>query len=113
MSIGKPQTKPEQLDYVGRKQPFKSREKPWKGTSPRQPQKPEMCTRCGKSPEHKRQLCPAKDVEYHGCDKKGHFKAMCHSCQALRTVESSKDNQTFLGVVQQPKNDNPWNINRG
>ena len=53
-SMGKPQTKPEQLDYVGRKQPFKSREKPWKGTLPRQPQKPKMCTRCGKSPEHKR-----------------------------------------------------------
>ena len=50
-------------------------------------------------------------MECHGCGKKGHFTAMCHSRQAVRSVDSSKDDQTFVGVVQKPKSDNAWNIN--
>ena len=42
-------------------------------------QKPKKCTRCGKVPAHGRLQCPAKDVNCHGCGKKGHYKSMCHT----------------------------------
>ena len=46
----------------------------------------------------------------HACGKTGHFKAMCRSRKNVGTVESTKDDQPFKGVVQQQKSDNRWTI---
>ena len=43
------------------------------------------CTRCGKSPMHGRNDCPAKEVEYWKCFVKGHYAAMCHSKKTPKT----------------------------
>ena len=57
--------KPEQgkdkldLDYL-RKKPFKHRREPPSATPPgQQQQNPKKCTRCGRSPAHSREQCPA------------------------------------------------------
>ena len=84
---GKLESKPE-LDYVERKKPFKPRGKPGSATPPRQQQKPKKCTRCGKSPAHGRQQCPAREEVCHKCGKKGHFQTVCRTHGAVRTVES-------------------------
>ena len=36
-------------------------------------------TRCGKSPPHTRDKCPAKDAVCRRCSKKGHFQKVCRS----------------------------------
>ena len=43
------------------------------GSAPR----PQKCTRCGKSPPHSYQQCPANDVVCHKCHKRGHYKSWC------------------------------------
>ena len=103
---GKLESKPK-LNYVERKKPFKPRGKPGSATPPRQPKK---CTRCGKSPAHGRQQCPAREELCHKCGKKGYFQTVCHTDGAVRTVESIKDDEAFMGVVQQSKGSNPWSI---
>ena len=35
---------------------------------------PETCSRCGRSPEHSRQQCPAREEQCHKCGKRGHFQ---------------------------------------
>ena len=37
------------------------------------------CQRCGKSPSHARNSCPAKDAVCRKCTKKGHFAKVCKS----------------------------------
>ena len=96
---GKLESKPE-LDYVERKKPFKPRGKPGSATPPRQQQKPKKCTRCGKSPAHGRQQCPAREEVCHRFGKKG---TVCRAHGAVGTVESIKDDEAFMGVVQQSK----------
>ena len=39
------------------------------------------CPRCGKTPWHNRQQCPAKDAQCHKCQKTGHYCACCCSRQ--------------------------------
>ena len=42
------------------------------------------CTRCGRSPVHDRNNCPARDAECRKCYKTGHFAAVCKSRNAAR-----------------------------
>ena len=107
---GRTESRQEHLGYVGRKKPFSHEEKPKRDTPPRLPQKPQVCSRCGKSPQHSRQQCPARDKECLKCGRKGHFKAMCRSRTAVRTVESTKDDNAFMGTVHEHRNANPWSI---
>lgn len=58
---------------------------------------------------HSQQQCPARE-ECHKCGKKGHFKVMCCTCEAVSTVESNKDDPAFKGVVQQLGPAKPWSI---
>ena len=46
-------------------------------TPPTRPPQKQTCTRCGKSPEHSRQKCPAINETCHKCNKKGHYQSMC------------------------------------
>lgn len=96
---GKPECKSE-LDYLERKKPFKYRGKPGSAALPRQQQNPRKCTRCGKSPPHGKQQCPAREETCHGCGKKGHFRVMCRTHKAVGTVESTKDDEAFMGMIQ-------------
>ena len=57
-----------------------------------------VCTRCGRSPQHGRQQCPAKDAECHKCHKKGHFKSMYRSGGSVRQVTVDSDEE-FLGAI--------------
>ena len=59
------------------------RKRPLKFTKPRpgKSSPPATCTRCGKSPPHKRQSCPARNAICHKCTKRGHFQAVCRSTE--------------------------------
>ena len=72
-----------------------------------------VCTRCGRSPMHDRQHCPARDAVCHKCSKRGHFKAMCRSSKKVGEVhqethsEECDYDQVFLGTIG-TENGNPW-----
>lgn len=55
------------------------------------------CTRCGKAPNHSRQQCPAREATCHNCNKKGHFKSMCRSKNAVDDI--SDEDFIFLDTV--------------
>jgi len=64
----------------------------------------DTCTRCGKSPSHPRQFCPAKDATCHKCKKKGHYQALCKSRKKVDMVVSDTHEEeepvdNFLGTV--------------
>ena len=105
----KSEHKPE-LHYVERRRPFKPKGKPRNATSPTQQQKSKKCTRCGRTPAHGKEQCPAREELCHKCGKKGHFMVMCRTRGAVRTVESTKDDEAFMGMVQQSKGSSPWSI---
>jgi hypothetical protein len=54
--------------------------------APKQVTKDKVCGRCGKSPPHDRQHCPAKDATCRECGKRGHYKAMCRSKKKVGEV---------------------------
>ena len=62
---------------------------------------PESCSRCGKTPGHNQQHCPARLATCHKCQKKGHFQKMCRTkkVETVSTGEESCD-QVFLGAVE-------------
>jgi len=71
---------------------------------------PARCTRCGRSPLHARQQCPAKDEKCHKCGKKGHFRSMCRSGNSVNEVQ--QEEQAFMGLVQNSESTmiNPWAV---
>ena len=83
---------------------------------PRQPVNKSVCGRCGKSPSHDRQHCPAKDAACRECGKRGHYKVMCRSKKKVGEVyhetasndyECDEYEDVFFGSVN-AENDNPW-----
>lgn len=64
------------------------------------------CTRCGRSPNHNRNNCPAKDATCHKCSKKGHFATACKSKSAVGEIEQ----YAFLGAIDSEGSE-PWNVN--
>ena len=98
--------------------PSSSRWKPTKGnlTPPGVPKqtsgfpKPKACTRCGRSPAHGKQYCPARESICHRCGKTGHFKAMCRSADSVSFVHTEERDETeaFLGAVWDTEHHNPW-----
>ena len=73
-----------------------------------------VCFRCGKSPPHDRQHCPARDATCHKCAKRGHFKAMCRSPRKVGEVHQDSSSEidhddVFLGAVGTAA-ENPWSV---
>ena len=54
---------------------------------PTRPRLSNRCYRCGKSPGHMRQNCPAKTAICHECSKKGHWSSVCKSSQTVGKIE--------------------------
>ena len=74
-------------------------------------QRQQHCTRCGKTPNHSRQQCPAKEAICHRCGKKGHYQSMCRTfLKQVQAVTSEASNDQFLGVVTSSKSHNLWNV---
>ena len=55
------------------------------------------CSKCGKI--HQGNTCPAQRATCYGCNKKGHFKTMCHSSRKISQLQSYT--QTQPKVVQE------------
>ena len=68
------------------------------------------CTRCGKSPNHAKQLCPALKSKCSACHKIGHWKIVCRSLSKVTEV-NAHDGNMFLGEIRQPKHGKPWTAN--
>ena len=69
-----------------------------------EPNKAKVCGRCGKSPFHKLQMCPAKDSTCRKCGKKGHYQAVCRS----RTIgDVTTEDDLFLGALHEDISE-PW-----
>ena len=74
-------------------------------------QRQQKCSRCGKTPNHSRQQCPAKEAICHRCGKKGHYQSMCRILPKLVcAVTFEVSNDQFLGVVTTPDSRNLWNV---
>ncbi|KAL1281458.1 hypothetical protein QQF64_000261 [Cirrhinus molitorella] len=62
------------------------------------------CQRCGKTPDHGKWQCPAKDVSCHTCRKKGHFSKMCKTAKTVHAIEAEEYSESsepwFLGTVE-------------
>ncbi|XP_021340612.1 uncharacterized protein K02A2.6-like, partial [Mizuhopecten yessoensis] len=66
-----------------------------------------FCQRCGKSPGHPREKCPASNVECHKCHKMGHYAKKCKATVDEVYQYQPEQGFDFLGVI----NDNsskPW-----
>ena len=60
----------------------------------------QRCSRCGKSPPHSRQVCPASEVICHKCHKKGQYKRCCKTKAAIREINEDSEEEAFLGTVR-------------
>ena len=78
------------------------------GKTPVPQQKVNRCPRCGKSPNHSRYQCPAKDAICHRCRKKGHYQAMCTA--QFKQVNAVTSTEPFLGVITDSNNSSAWNV---
>ena len=71
---------------------------------------PTTCTRCGRTPPHDRQSCPARDAICRKCSKRGHFQAVCRSTAKVGEVHQ-EDPNTFLGGLDtQDSARNLWRV---
>ena len=57
-----------------------------------------ICRRYGKAPNHPRQQCLAREATCHNCFKKGHFKSVCKSRNAVDNI-SDEEEFIFLDIV--------------
>ena len=71
-------------------------------------QRQQKCTRCGKTPSHSRQQCPARDAICHRCHKKGHYQSMCRTIP--RQVQTITSEEQFLGEITDSNGCNIWNV---
>ena len=68
------------------------------------------CGYCGKTPQHKRDKCPARNATCHKYNKKGHYSSVCRTGAVKEIIENDlSDDQTddFLGTVES-KSSSPW-----
>ena len=82
----------------------------------KQPAKMTTCSRCGKSPPHDRQQCPAREAVCHKCAKRGHFQSVCRSTAKVGEVHldsfQASPSEVFLGsLTEQGANpSSPWAV---
>ena len=67
-------------------------------TPPARPPQKQTCLRCGKSPAHSTQKCPANNETCHKCGKKGHYQSMCKTGKVAHMEVDSDDKGTHLEV---------------
>ena len=81
--------------------------------------KPPSCTRCGRSPPHGRQHCPANQATCHRCHKKGHFKHSYKTKVGIKEIKQEGDSDftsgnegEFLGTVDADtvNTSKPWTV---
>ena len=84
---------------------------------PRHPQN-QMCTRCGKTPSHAKQLCPAIKAECKKCAKKGHYQIMCKTIPNVSEIKtectstSDESDDSFLLTIDNTSsgNSDAWTV---
>ena len=71
-----------------------------------------VCSRCGKSPVHDRQRCPARDATYHKCGKQEHYQRVCKSAKVGAVLQDKSNpgetDDPFLGAVGE--DEKPWEV---
>ena len=93
-----------------------TRKKPYGGQFKNSQHKQQSCTRCGISPSHSRQNCPAREATCHKCNGKGHYKRCCRTkrVRGIEERQSASDSETaeFMGSVTADaiESNHPWNV---
>lgn len=102
---------------VGRSR-FSRRRKPF--SSSRQPLPPQHCGRCGKTPSHTKDKCPAKEIACHKCGIKGHYAKCCRTKRKIQEIRlepagarattdtTGTGTVEFLDTVDAVNSDTPW-----
>ena len=75
----------------------------------------QKCSRCGKSPKHYKQQCPAKDSTCKKCYKKGHYTSQCFSKDVSLLSEDNNteaEEDAFLGSLES-HGDTQWHTTVG
>ena len=110
--IVRPAEQPPNIDLVVYK-----KQHPQQGrlVQPTNSTKSKTCDRCGKSPPHFRQECPAREAICHRCSKKGHYSIVCRTSASIRMVQSSsvmEDVNEFLGAIETETTapNNSWTV---
>lgn len=68
------------------------------------------CHRCGYSPSHARERCPARDNKCQKCHRIGHYERKCKASVGevyQQDYDSDSDNHDFLGAIDD-KSCKPW-----
>lgn len=71
------------------------------------------CYRCGRTPAHSKQQCPARDEKCNNCHKRGHFARVCKG-RAVSEIETVPDDAeyegatAYLGLVNSDNSENEW-----
>ena len=97
---------------------MKSQQKELRGTSPivgaiqklgsenSGSRKDQTCPKCGRSPSHDRQQCPARTAVCRKCKKRGHFQVVCRSpanVSGLQSRKLSQEDNAFMGALKGKK----------
>ena len=75
--------------------------------------RPQKCSRCGKSPPHSRQACPANEETCRRCHRKGHYQRCCKTQAAIREINEDSEEEAFLGTVNSANaigDSVPWSV---
>lgn len=67
------------------------------------------CSRCGKRPHAKDEICLATKSTCNKCNKKGHWQRMCKT-KTVREITEEMENALFLGAVNEETNEEHWTV---
>ncbi|XP_052778484.1 uncharacterized protein LOC128215919 [Mya arenaria] len=94
------------VEVVTRRQHKTQGHRNWKPEKTPVPSTPASrdCQRCGNTPGHPRNKCPAKDAKCRKCQKVGHFQKKCRSTvgavNEASNTEHSDEDESFLSTVR-------------